>query len=367
MKKQNTLFAMASIGAISILAACSSDEPANTIRSADNVIRFTASADYTRAGDITVNNLTEFQVYAYLGHTGTGNPTPYMNNVKVTKTANNLWTYSPVSYWPSTGTVSFYAYAPEGWIGDNGPLRAVPWDNSSGNVPASTDLVYAVSPDMTGQSGSPNAQVIFNFRHALSKVTVKMSSSNTKLRVQVSNVAIAGLMSKGNFYFPSGNTAEVPGTSNVCTWGGQNTPEALLLHVSQSSDEVINLTTTPTEISNENIGLGESVFVIPQLLTWRSNGMGNDTYITVMCSIYDAQTGTKLWPNDNTPEENKVSGSMFGDGLLKFPLSTSSFSELKPGYHYLYNLVINSNEEMGAIDFGDPTVDTYMEVNTSYQ
>lgn len=107
--------------------------------------------------------------------------------------------------------------------------------------------------------------------------------------------------------------------------------------------------------------------MLPQSLTWRSNGSGNDTYIAVMCSIYDTKSGTKLWPNENTPKENIVEGSTFGDGILKFPLSTSKFSEWQPGCHYIYNLVINSNEEMGVIEFGTPTVDTFIDVETNYQ
>lgn len=108
--------------------------------------------------------------------------------------------------------------------------------------------------------------------------------------------------------------------------------------------------------------------MIPQTLTWRRNGAGaQDTYITVMCSVYDTKSGTKLWPNANTPSENIVEGSTFGDGLLKFPLSSTLFSEWHPGYHYVYNLVINSNSEMGAIEFGNPKVDSYVDVTTTYQ
>lgn len=92
----------------------------------------------------------------------------------------------------------------------------------------------------------------------------------------------------------------------------------------------------------------------------------SDTYLTVMCSVYDAHTGTKLWPNANTPEENIVQGSTYGNGLLKFPLSTTSFNEWQPGYQYVYNVVINSNTEMGAIEFGDPSVDTFVNIETNY-
>ena len=100
---------------------------------------------------------------------------------------------------------------------------------------------------------------------------------------------------------------------------------------------------------------------------YSTNGSGNDTYIAVMCSIYDAKSGAKLWPNANTPAENVVEGSTFGDGLLKFPLSTSKFSAWQPGVHYIYNLVINANDEMGAIEFGNPTVDSFIEVISNYE
>lgn len=220
---------------------------------------------------------------------------------------------------------------------------------------------------MTGSAGMANAQVVFNFRHALSKVTIKMSSSNADLEVRVSNVALANIMAKGNFNFPNVSTAGQPTADNIGTWTDQNTPTPYMYHMSQDKNDIITLTTTATDMSTTGMGMGGAKFLIPQILTWRSNGSGNDTYITVMCSVYDAKTGAKLWPNANTPEENIVEGSTFGDGLLKFPLSTSRFSEWTPGYHYIYNLVINSNEDMGAIEFGAPTVDSYVEVSTSYQ
>ena len=109
------------------------------------------------------------------------------------------------------------------------------------------------------------------------------------------------------------------------------------------------------------------MYVLPQSLTYRSQGSGKDTYIAVQCSIYDAKSGERLWPNENTPEENLISGSTTGDGMLKFPLSTNRYSEWQPGVHYIYNLVINSNEEMGAIEFGNPTVDTFIDVEQTYE
>ena len=344
------------------MAGCSGNDPAGEPAvPSGNEIRFAAATEHSRATETTTNTLKSFNVYAY---TGTDeSPKLFMDNVTVNKTASNVWTYSPLQYWPAKETVDFYAYAPASWLGSSSPLSAVPYDTYM----ASDDLIYAVSLDQSGNTGQANAQVIFNFRHALSKFTVKMRSSDANLTVKVSNVGLSNIMTKGNFRFPKESTAGDPKDTSVGTWTDQNTPMPYVIFWSQRPDELITLTTTPTVITPDGFGSGESIFMLPQALTWRSNGNGHDTYLTVMCSIYDTESGAKLWPNDKTPEENKVEGSTFGDGLLKFPLSTSKFSAWKPGVHYIYNLLINTNEDMGAIEFGTPTVDTYIEVATNYE
>lgn len=351
---------MAAIGCVLALAACSDKHDPTADSPSDGAIRFAANTEYSRAGDITTANLTTFNVYAY---TGTGSaPTLFMDNVKVTKTGTNAWTYSPVAYWPAKESVDFYAFSPASWVGSTGPLKPVAYDS----YPGSEDIIYAVSPGLTGNTGMANAQVVFNFRHALSKVTVKMCSSDANLTVKVSNVVLANLMTQGNFHFPEESTSQAAATGNIGTWTDQNTPMTYVLHMSQTSDDVITLTTTPSEMNYAGFEEGEFKYYLPQPLSYRSNGTGKDNYIAVMCSVYDAASGTKLWPNANTPEENLVEGSKYGDGLLKFPLSTSKFSAWEPGCHYIYSLVINANEEMGTIEFGNPTVDTFVEVTTNY-
>lgn len=345
--------------ALTMMTGCSSEEPNAMSENQNDVIRFAANTEYTRYGDITTTNLKTFNVYAYTG-IGTS-PSLFMENVVVTKNTSNVWTYSPVEYWPSKKSVDFYAFAPASWLGTASPLGAVPYDATDGIE----DIIYATTPDLSGGSGLSNAQVVFNFRHALSKLTVKMSSSNEGLQVKVSNVALAHLMSKGNFHFPSGSTADPVGEHSVGTWTDQNTPIPYLLHHSQDASDIITLTSTATDMGTTTIP--GSRYLIPQPLVWLNGGSDTDTYIAVMCSIYDSHSGVKLWPNGNTPTENIVEGSTYGDGLLKFPLSTSAFKEWKPGNHYVYNLVINSNSDMGAIDFGAPSVESFVNVETSYQ
>ncbi|MCM1290813.1 MAG: fimbrillin family protein [Prevotella sp.] len=328
----------------------------------DGAIHFAAKTEFTKSGDITTNNLESFNVYAYTNESQT--TTLFMDNVEVTKTGTNTWTYSPLKYWPANGAVSFYAFAPAFWVGNSVPLAPIPYES----YPGTEDIIYAVAPNLTGNSESANAQVVFNFRHALAKATVKLSSTNTDIVVKVSNVVMANIMSKGNFNFPEGSTSQAPTDGNVGTWTDQNTPQTYIFHLSQVAADVITLSSTPTTLDSGEHGLGGTAkYMIPQILSYRSNGCGKDTYLAIMCSVYDAKTGVKLWPNANTPEENIVEGSNFGDGLLKFSLSTSNLSAWQPGVHYIYNLVINSNEEMGVIEFGTPTIDTYVQIISNYE
>lgn len=361
MKTLNAFtISMSLIATAAILPSCSSSEqPRNVAESPQNEIRFAANTEFSRSGDITTNNLKTFNVYAYTGN-GTS-PDIFMDNVTVSKSTSNVWTYDPVKYWPTNKAVDFYAFAPASWLDGNTPLAGVPYDAYDGTE----DIIYAVSPDLMGGAGLSNAQVIFNFRHALSKLTVKMSSSNPELKVMVTNVAIASINSKGNFHFPSGSTADAASDQTVGTWTDQNTPTIYMMHMSQTPEDRITLSSTATDMGTSTVP--GSRYLIPQQLVWNNNGSGSDTFITVMCSIYDAKSGAKLWPNENTPTENVVEGSTFGDGLLKFPLSTSAFKEWKPGCHYVYNLVINSNSDMGAIEFGAPAVESFVNVETSYQ
>lgn len=347
-----------SVGALALTACSSGDEPKQPLTTDDSrPIRFAATTLATR-GDITTNSLTSFNVYAYTGN-GTS-PSVFMNNVTVSKSATNLWTYSPVEYWPVGKKVDFYAFAPAEWMDGYTPLNGIPYVNYY----TDEDIIYAVSPDLQGNSGYPNAQVVFNFRHALSKLTIKLSSTRDDLRVAVSNVAVAGMNIAGNFHFPSASTARTSGTEGDGYWTDQNTVAPNIFHMSQSASEIIILTPTPNDLSAYEFG--GSKYIIPQPLLWNGTGTDNDMYITVMGSVYDKDTGAKLWPNANTPPENIVQGSTYGDGLLKFPLKTSVISEFRPGVSYTYNIVVNANSDMGAIEFGTPKVDTFVDVSSIY-
>ncbi|MDE6324216.1 MAG: fimbrillin family protein [Paramuribaculum sp.] len=355
---------LASVGLATAFSACSSEEMNDPVPAGkDNVIRFTAASRLTQdraAADITTSNLTQFFVYGYLASNGE----PYMSNVEVNKTSTNVWEYSPVKYWPSGDALNFYAYAPEGML----PPGTTPLDEVHFTNTGKTDFIYAVSPDMTQPTTGSDAQVKFNFRHALAKVTVMMSSDDSNMDVRVNNVTIVGANQYGDFKFPASSTAgdiESVSPESIGKWTNLSGKGITVLHMAQRQDEIITLTPTPIDIDTEG---DAPKFFIPQDLPFvEGNDFENEVYLVITCAMYDKTTGTKVWPNANTPDVNLPNGGLSGEGYIYLSLQGTGFTAWQGGYHYVYNVVINGHPDMSQIEFGNPTVDKFVTVTTQLQ
>lgn len=361
--RHSKLLILASIGFAASLAACSSydDDPVAT--GADKEIRFTAASSLPKGrgvSDITTSNLEQFFVYGYL----TSDKSPYMTNVEVDKTGTGLWEYSPVKYWPSGDALNFYAYAPAGML----PPGTTPLDVIHFNNSGTSDFIYAVAPDMSQPASGSDAQVKFNFRHALARITVMLSSEDTKMDVRVNNATIVGANQYGDFKFPTASTAgdiESAGSASVGTWSNLTGKGLTVLYMAQRQDEIITLTPEPINIDTEG---DAAKFFIPQELPFTQGGdYANEVYLVLTCAMYDKATGAKVWPNANTPEINLPNGGIAGEGYIYLSLQGSGFTAWQSGYHYVYNVVINGHPDMSQIEFGNPTVDKFVTVTTQLQ
>ena len=76
---------LALFSALAVSCANESDDMPGNSAVDDGAIRFAAATELSRAGDITTNNLTSFNVYAYTGTASA--PVTFMDNVTVTKTS----------------------------------------------------------------------------------------------------------------------------------------------------------------------------------------------------------------------------------------------------------------------------------------
>lgn len=332
---------------LAVASACSEDVSNSPVQyDKGNAIRFAAQSPALSRAVTTTSNLDQFSVYAYtLGK-------PFMENVTVTKSPSNVWTYSPTQYWPASA-VNFYAFAPASWSSTGtpaDPTAPVDYYSEYGN----TDLVYSVLMNQT-QSGSP---VIFNFRHALAQVNVALrTDSASKLDIRVSNVVLHGVDTKGSFTFPSEST--LAGTQVKGTWSNVSNPGTYILYMASTPESRLQLTSTAQIMNEVSQGL-----VLPQTLTNLEDGPDNvqGEYIQLDLVIYDKATGNQLWPNTQTPPSMNITNGYEKTGRLYFPVITQNVPAWESGTRYVYTITINEPAGLNEIQFGAPTVDVYNEV-----
>lgn len=339
MKKE--CFILALTACLCVFSGCSdNEEPKNS--SEKGVISLSAVVPAASRGAATTTaTIKDFVVYAFTGGS------VLMDGVKVTRDGAS-WTYSPEAYWP-VSPVNFYAFSPE--IDVTADITG----DGGGNIPGyinegRVDLLYSVRMDVSEQA----APVSLNFRHALSKVSILMSSTNQRINVAVSYITLKNIYHQGSFTFPSSSTlASEPDA--VGKWSALKGRTDMMTFAVIGQEDRVELTPMPTDYSLNTL---DCSYVIPQPLTdvELSESGYTGTYIEVDCEIFDSATGAKLWPNANTPAHMLVPQT--STGRIIYPASSGSVKEYLPGHAYIYNISINNPSVLDKIEF-DVTVDDY--------
>lgn len=324
------------------LASCSSEEVSSPEKYDPSQISFNVVASRgTRSDVTTTSNIKEFCVTAYT------EGKLLMDNVLVTRDGTS-WTYSPAAYWPDQ-PVNFYAVSPD--ISDSPVIDSESTGTANINGytnPGNIDLLYAVNIGEI-QSGAP---VNINFRHALAKVNVLLSSANTTINVKIKNVTIGNVYTKGSFSYPIKTTAA--GSDVAGNWHNLSAMSDLAVFAATGTQGNVALTAEPVDLGESNAS-GSLDFILPQelgKLTYdASNKAFTGTYIAVDCEIYDKTTGGKLFPNTQTPSYLLAGDT--GCGRILYPVTNSTVTEWKAGYSYVYKIAIdNPSVLFDGIQFG---------------
>lgn len=189
-----------------VLSGCAGEAVEETSSSSSSEINFDAYVGRnasTRAGtDIAHLKGTEgnsgFGVFARYKHTNEENSSlMLMNNERVTWNKDqNHWEYTNTRYWPSEGSVDFYAFAP---YSDQPKLVSPPNKNEPNptciyfpsNV-SPVDLVWANAKDQT----KTNEPVKFTFNHALARlgfdITANQNLEENGAVIKVKEVKLYG-------------------------------------------------------------------------------------------------------------------------------------------------------------------------------
>lgn len=221
--KTKSLFFVAATALI--VAGCSQNEVMETNPDANRAIGFGVYTGTQTKGLVTDNSTTDggtanglkvsgkgFGILAYqtTGNYSTGGAKgTFMDNVHTTWNAtggsgSGGWEYSPLKFWPgnSTDKLSFFAYAPYSTGGANG----ITLTNATGTTDPSlafelqtdqkdmVDLVVSTAKKDQQQT-TASGKVTFDFKHVLTRVTMKAKtdksiSSNTETKVYITGISL---------------------------------------------------------------------------------------------------------------------------------------------------------------------------------
>ena len=339
MKKNLFFLAAAALA----LASCSSDETVESAAlSKSNEINFRPFvASNTRSADITESTLSGFKVTA----TQTNTSTSYFTNVDFT--GSGTYQSATKYYWPSAYNLDFYAYAPIATDVVGSGKQIVPTSNGTAYDAASytkfivtpataaasqVDLVYARTNNWGKATGAASGHeiptksgVTINFRHAESKVLIKLYNSNSNIKVTVKDASICNVYTTGVFTFNATDT---------------DTKNAALLANTQWSGQATSGSYTVTDESDTkyNVAVGSAAQVgvdwilIPQTLTTAATYSGT--------SVGDAFNGAcikidlKIQNNAGSPAY--IVGDADHYVTAMWPLSSPT--EWLPGKKYTYTV-----------------------------
>ncbi len=352
-----TKFFFLAVAAVA-LASCSNDETvevnqgeAISFRSfTSGLTRASSTQDVTSATASTGNAISKFKVTGIIH----GGSTKYLDGVTYVSDGSNppvfyvdgtsatTNKYKNEYYWPATETLDFYAYSyydGGAFLGTSSQISEVTGDNAyktftvtptPGDNPSHADLVYAYLPD-AGKSTYGASGVPLNFRHAESKISVKVQNTATKMKFKVEGWKIAYLDGTGTFTFATTDGATTgSGTLRTSYWTNNTTAVVGTEYASTFTGvDVAANTTTASSLSGDFI-------VVPQSLTDNTSTKtysGTNTtdkpsgaYIAVKLYILDNSTDVLLAGGGSTASPTTI--------WAIWPISGS----WDPGKHYTYTI-----------------------------
>lgn len=184
-----------------VTTSCTKSDLVEAPQSQETLITFSTyngKIPVTRAGEITNENIENLNVVGFLNGSYSTDE-PYM--VRTLTKEGSTWTYSPLMYWPYSGTLDFVAY------GTNTPIAAS-GSTEAGKLISSADKPYtkftytvptavASQQDLIvcdTQSSIENGKeaVTLNVKHLLSKVGFKLQTVGSGTTVVIKSVELYG-------------------------------------------------------------------------------------------------------------------------------------------------------------------------------
>lgn len=270
-----------------VLSGCAGEAVEETSSSSSSEINFDAYLGRnasTRAGtDITHLKGTEgnsgFGVFARYKHTNEENSSlMLMNNERVTWNKDqNHWEYTNTRYWPSEGSVDFYAFAPYSdqpkLVNKPGGTEPNPTYIFFPSYMSPVDLVWANAKGRT----KTNEPVKFTFNHALARlgfdITANQDLEENGAVITVNKVILYGASEISGVFVMAGYLNLENGAwtlaDNGISWFYTWTPDGKVdgkENVNENDGTVLKLSASQLDHTNGIITNADDsyIFIIPQ-------------------------------------------------------------------------------------------------------
>ena len=280
-----------------VLSGCAGEAVEETSSSSSSEINFDA---YVGRNASTRSNITDidflksgawnagFGVFARYNHID-GTISSLMDTEHVTWRGNH-WGYDHIRFWPSSGKVDFYAFAPYSEQVKMGGLPDSLVNQADSNSPntyidfpsnwSPIDLIWSKQPDQTAPK-SPGSKVTFQFKHALARLSFDITAPNLEdgTVINVQRVRLYGVSDFKGVFVMEGylnlNTGDWILADNGVKWHYTWTPEGKKADIPNNDnakkDSIVYKLSYPPELPNlKNKVTNDDdsyIFIIPQTKT----------------------------------------------------------------------------------------------------
>jgi lipoprotein len=275
-----------------VLSGCAGEGVEETSSSSASEINFDA---YVGRNASTRSSITDikflqgsvwnagFGVFARYGNT-------HLMDTEHVTWRKDHWGYDHIRFWPSSGKVDFYAFAPYSEQVKMGGLPDSLVNQADSNSPntyidfpsnwSPIDLIWSKQPDQTAPT-SPDSKVTFQFKHALARLSFDITAPNLEdgTVIKVQRVRLYGVSDFKGVFVMEGylnlNTGAWILADNGVKWHYTWTPEGKKADIPNNDngkkDSIVYKLSDPPELpnlKNKVTNDGDSyIFIIPQTKT----------------------------------------------------------------------------------------------------
>lgn len=301
--------------AVVTMASCNKSEIVQNIN--DDAISFEAFTHKATRANVIAAAPNAFNVSARLGDAS------YFDDVDFTKGSDNKWHSGTSYYWPSSGTLNFYAWAAGSESGiTRTDYHTFAVDLSSVDPNDHDDLIVAKA---SGTKLANASGMEITFQHAMSQIAIQVKNTNSNLKFDIDGWKVAGFDNQATLTIATDwtGTGKVPATY----WSNNAATNDKMANTGFTKTSGTALTTSAADIANAT-----SMILIPTSTATTaataysaatSGSEMNGSYIAVKMAIKNAE-GDAYIASDGTASNGTI--------WCCWPVSLN----WEPGYKYTY-------------------------------